>query len=64
MNGGLRVFAQKAGTWAATIAGAAGLVLLLVHLAPGDAIDLIPGGESVRPQLEAEWGLDQPLAGT
>ncbi|NCG22312.1 MAG: ABC transporter permease subunit [Rhodobacterales bacterium] len=46
---------------ALTVAGAVGLVLLMMALAPGDPIDLIPGGEAIRPQLEAEWGLDQPL---
>lgn len=58
---GPRVLAQKLGLWGATVLGAAALALLLVHLAPGDAIDLIPGGETLRPQLEAEFGLDKPL---
>lgn len=44
-----------------TLAGAVGLVLALLVLAPGDPVDLIPNGEDLRPQLEAEWHLDEPL---
>jgi len=45
-----------------TLAGATALSLLLLVLAPGDPIDLIPGGEALRPQLEAQWGLDRAPA--
>ncbi len=34
---------------------------LLLSLAPGDPVDLVPGGEEVRAGLEAEWGLDAPV---
>ncbi len=58
----VRRVARIVGAALLTIAGAVGLVLLMMALAPGDPIDLIPGGEAIRPQLEAEWELDQPLA--
>ena len=35
--------------------------MLLLALAPGDPIDLLPNAEEVRPQLEERWNLDQPL---
>ncbi len=41
--------------------GAVVLVQLLLWAAPGDPIDLLPNGAELRPQLEVEWGLDQPL---
>ncbi|HHO50663.1 MAG TPA: ABC transporter permease [Deltaproteobacteria bacterium] len=45
----------------ATLLGAIAFVGLLLVLAPGDPISLIPNGEELRPQLEAEWGLSRPL---
>jgi peptide/nickel transport system permease protein len=45
----------------ATLGGAAALVQGLLWLAPGDAIDILPNAEEVRPVLEHEWGLDQPI---
>ncbi|MBN1336941.1 MAG: ABC transporter permease [Deltaproteobacteria bacterium] len=44
-----------------TLAGAILAMQMLLHLAPGDPVDLVPGGEQVRSVLEAEWGLDTPL---
>ncbi|NOY26155.1 MAG: ABC transporter permease [Oligoflexia bacterium] len=50
------------GLWfLATLAGAVLLVQVLLWAAPGDPIDLLPNGDELRPALEAEWGLDQPL---
>jgi len=46
---------------AATVAGATVLLHGLFWLAPGDPIDLLPNGPELRPVLEAEWGLDQPV---
>jgi ABC-type dipeptide/oligopeptide/nickel transport system permease component len=43
------------------VVGAAGLVLLLIELAPGDPIDALGQADALRPVLEAQWGLDQPL---
>lgn len=57
----LRAALERALWFVATLAGAALLVQLLLWAAPGDPIDLLPNGEELRPQLEAEWGLDQPL---
>jgi len=37
------------------------LVQCLLALAPGDAIDTLPNADELRPLLEAEWGLDEPL---
>jgi len=47
--------------FALTIAGAALLLLTLMHAAPGDAIDQLPNGDALRPVLEREWLLDRPL---
>jgi len=44
-----------------TVLGAAFLIQVLLWAAPGDPIDLIPNSAEIRPQLEAEWGLDKPL---
>ncbi|MFT4622452.1 MAG: peptide/nickel transport system permease protein [Myxococcota bacterium] len=49
------------GRWSATVIGVAALLLLLVDAAPGDAIDLLPDGESLRPELERRWHLDRSL---
>lgn len=38
-----------------------GLLQVLLASAPGDAIDLLPDAESLRPELEAQWGLDRSL---
>jgi peptide/nickel transport system permease protein len=45
-----------------TLAGAVLVTQLLLSLAPGDPVDLVPGGEDVRAGLEAQWGLDEPFA--
>jgi len=37
------------------------LLQLLLFNAPGDAIDLLPNAAELRPELEAQWGLDRPL---
>jgi len=52
---------KRVATFFATVLGAVLLVQCLLALAPGDAIDLLPNAEDVRPQLAAEWGLDEPL---
>jgi peptide/nickel transport system permease protein len=44
-----------------TMAGAVLAIQLLLWASPGDPVDLVPNGEEIRVQLEAEWGLDQPL---
>ena len=49
------------GRWLATVIGVAALLLILVDAAPGDAIDLLPDGESLRAELETRWGLGRPL---
>jgi len=51
----------RAAFFVATLCGAAALLLLLMHLAPGDAIDMLPNGEELRPILEKEWLLDKPF---
>jgi len=51
---------RRALQFVATLAGAMAFVLALLVTAPGDPVDLIPNGAELRPQLEAEWGLDQP----
>ena len=56
----LRAVALRVGAFLATLAGSTGFVLALLLLAPGDPIDLLPNGADLRPQLEAEWGLNQP----
>lgn len=56
-----RVLAGRLGAFAATLAGAIVLIQVLLALAPGDAIDLLPNADQVREQLEAEWGLDLPV---
>ena len=45
----------------ATLTGAAVFLQVLLWASPGDPIDLLPNGAELRPALEAEWGLDQPL---
>lgn len=46
----------------ATVLGAAVLLQILLLAAPGDPIDLVPNGEDLRAELEAEWHLDRPPA--
>ena len=58
----VKALAWRALGFAATVAGATGLVLALFHFAPGDAIDMLPNSEEVRPLLEKEWGLGDPFA--
>lgn len=56
-----RAVLGRVGTFLATLAGAVLLIQALIAASPGDAIDLLPNADQVRPQLEAEWGLDLPL---
>ncbi len=49
------------GRWLTTVVGVAALLLLLVEMAPGDAIDLLPDGETLRAELERRWHLGRPL---
>ncbi|MFN7142706.1 MAG: ABC transporter permease subunit [Myxococcota bacterium] len=58
---GVSAVGSRVASFAATVLGAVLLVELLLALAPGDAIDLLPNGEELRPVLAAEWGLDRPL---
>lgn len=44
----------------ATLIAATALLHALLLAAPGDAIDLLPNGEELRPALEREWRLDRP----
>lgn len=55
------VLLARGASFVATVVGAVCLVQLLLALAPGDAIDLLPNAEELRPVLAAEWGLDKPL---
>ena len=57
----LRLVAHRLLVFAVTLMGAVGLVLLLLWLAPGDPIDLLPNGEELRPVLTQQWELDRPL---
>ena len=57
----LRAALSRALWFAATLVGAVFFVQLLLWAAPGDPIDLLPNGAELRPALEIEWGLDQPL---
>ena len=50
----------RLGVAVSTVLGATALLLTLLVFAPGDPIDLLPNAAEVRPQLEREWGLDQP----
>ncbi len=64
MSGGARLIVavlSRVATFCATVLGAVLLVELLLALAPGDAIDLLPNAAELRPTLAAEWGLDRPL---
>lgn len=51
----------RAATVAAVLLGAVVLVLAMVHLAPGDALDAQGIPDSLRPVLAAEWHLDEPV---
>jgi peptide/nickel transport system permease protein len=48
-------------TFVMTLCGVVLLAQILMWMAPGDPIDLLTNGDELRPQLEAEWRLDQPL---
>ncbi len=50
------------GSFTLRLLGAALLVQLLIALAPGDAVDLLPNADQLRPVLAAEWGLDRPVS--
>lgn len=56
----LLALASRLGVAVATVLGATALLLALLVFAPGDPIDLLPNAAEVRPQLERDWGLDQP----
>ncbi len=55
------VLARRLAIFVATVMGVVVVIHSLLWLAPGDAIDTLPSGEELRPMLEQEWGLDQPL---
>ncbi len=55
------VLARRLAIFVATVMGVVVVTHSLLWLAPGDAIDTLPSGEELRPMLEQEWGLDQPL---
>ncbi|MFZ5475511.1 MAG: ABC transporter permease subunit [Myxococcota bacterium] len=57
----LRSAAVHLAQFVATLLGAVLFVQCLLAFTPGDAIDLMPNADVVRPQLEREWGLDRPL---
>ena len=57
----LRALSSRVAWFVATLVGAVVFVQTLLATAPGDAIDTLQNSEEVRPILEAEWGLDQPL---
>ncbi|TNE89111.1 MAG: ABC transporter permease [Deltaproteobacteria bacterium] len=57
----LRTLLGRAVLTVSSLVAAATAVQLLLWAAPGDPIDLLPNGAELRPQLEAEWGLDQPV---
>ncbi|MBX2796146.1 MAG: ABC transporter permease [Myxococcales bacterium] len=57
----LRGVVLRSASLLATWIGAIALLLALLVTAPGDPIDLIPNGEELREQLEADWGLDRPV---
>jgi peptide/nickel transport system permease protein len=57
----LRAIGLRVGRFVGTLVGAWALLQLLLALAPGDPIDLLPNGPEVRATLEVEWGLDQPV---
>ncbi len=57
----LPALAARLASFGATVLGAVLAVELLVAFTPGDAIDLLPNAEQLRPRLAEEWGLDLPL---
>ncbi len=57
----MRLLALRFGVFAITLLGAVGAVFLLLWSAPGDPIDLLPNADELRPVLEVEWRLDEPL---
>lgn len=59
--GVLRALAGRAFLAASSLLAATTAVQLLLWLAPGDPIDLLPNGAELRPVLEVEWGLDRPI---
>lgn len=61
MIAALRAALLRLGAFVATLLGVLVLVEGLLALAPGDAIDLLPNGDQVRPVLESEWGLNLPF---
>ena len=52
---------RRVAVFALPRAGAVLAIQLLLWASPGDPVDLVPNGEEIRDQLEAEWGLDRPL---
>lgn len=56
----MRALLAGAITFLGTVVAASALLQILLILAPGDPIDLLPNGEELRPLLEQEWRLDRP----
>lgn len=56
-----RAIAARVVAFGLTLLGAVASVQVLIALAPGNAVDLLPNAPELRAALEREWGLDQPL---
>lgn len=56
----MALLARRATVAVLALALSAGIASALSALAPGDAIDMLPDSDRLRPALEAKWGLDQP----
>ena len=56
----MKTLLLRTGIFLATLLGVVLGVEGLLLLAPGDAIDMLPNSEQLRPILAAEWGLDLP----
>ena len=56
-----RVLIQRLVVFAATLLGAVAFVQVLLWAAPGDPIDMLPNSDELRPVLEAQWHLDEPV---
>lgn len=56
----LKTLCIRLGVFIATLLGVVVGVEGLLFLTPGDAIDLLPNSDQLRPILAREWGLDLP----
>ena len=56
-----RALVRRLIAFAATFAGVITLLLVMLWAAPGDPIDLLPNADEVRPVLEVQWHLNDPL---